>query len=372
VLETQAAVGVGTGVLGERTKLSTRQASGVFFAEDLLRPLRLTTYDMKGDAQRTNRLLGIFAVVGAAPVQSDVAADTDNTWTDGAVVDAHAGIAATYDFYVARFNRRGVDGTDTIRTPVFVHPARRDDPAPFVRSQFLVNAFFCDVCGPGEQGIIVFGEGLDRPGTANGQYVDYFSAGLDVVAHEYSHAVTKRAANLNYFGESGALNESFSDIMGLSVEFYAASTGRRARPGNYQLGEDVFKAALPFTRDGTRSASHPLEFGQPEDYGHRFLGFEDNGGVHINSGISNLAFYLAIEGGVRGFGPAPVTVQGVGAGARDRIERVFYRGFTTYLTPNATFAQARQATLRAAADLYGDSGPVFRAVEQAWNAVGVF
>ena len=64
-------------------------------------------------------------------------------------------------------------------------------------------------------------------------------------------------------------------------------------------------------------------------------------------------------------------MQGVGAANREQIERVFYRGFTAFLTPNATFAQARQATLRAASELYGDSSPAFRAVSQAWTAVGV-
>ena len=101
----------------------------------------------------------------------------------------------------------------------------------------------------------------------------------------------------------------------------------------------------------------------------RFTGPEDNGGVHINSGIPNHAFYLAIEGGTNR--TSGLSVTGVGAASRDQIERVFYRGFTSYLTPNATFAQARQATLRAASELFGDSSAAFRAVEQAWTAVGV-
>jgi thermolysin len=128
---------------------------------------------------------------------------------------------------------------------------------------------------------------------------------------------------------------------------------------------------VPFASDGIRSASNPRQFGQPDDYQFLFTGFEDDGGVHINSGISNRAFYLAIEGGVGGYGPAPIVVEGVGAANRAQIERVFYRGFTTYLTPNATFTQARQATLQAAADLYGESSPTARAVRQAWTAVGV-
>jgi bacillolysin len=370
-IQTQAAVGAGTGVLGERKKLAVRRASGVFLADDLLRPGRLITYDMRGNLDRTNALLGIVAVTGRVPTEADMAADTDNSWTDGAVVDAHAGMGVTYDYYFDRFNRRGYDGTNTRPLRTFVHPTGRDERALRARPTLVVNAFFCQFCGPNEEGILVFGDGLDRPQTFGGQYVNYFSAGLDIVAHEYSHAVTRFSANLQYYGESGALNESFSDIMAIGVEFYAAATGRTRRPGSYLLGEDVFTAAEPYVRDGTRSASNPGQFGQPDDYAFRYTGSADDGGVHINSGISNRAFYLAIEGGVGGYGAAPVVVEGVGAENRAQIERIFYRGFMTYLTSNARFAQARQATVQAAADLYGPSSPAFRAVRAAWTAVGV-
>ena len=115
--------------------------------------------------------------------------------------------------------------------------------------------------------------------------------------------------------------------------------------------------------------SDPRAFGDPDHYAIRYTGPEDNGGVHINSGIPNHAFFLAIEGGTNRTSGLAVT--GVGGGNREQIERIFYRGFTSYLTPNATFAQARQATLRAASELFGDSSPAFRAVQQAWTAVGV-
>ena len=97
--------------------------------------------------------------------------------------------------------------------------------------------------------------------------------------------------------------------------------------------------------------------------------FGVNGGVHFNSGIPNHAFYLAIEGGANR--TSGMSVQGVGAANREQIERIFYRGFTSYLTPSSRFAQARQATLRAASELYGESSAAFRAVSQAWTAVGV-
>ena len=126
----------------------------------------------------------------------------------------------------------------------------------------------------------------------------------------------------------------------------------------------------PGALTGTRSLSDPPQLRVSRSLlAVRYRGPEDNGGVHINSSISNHAFYLAIEGGTNR--TSRLAVQGVGAANREQIERVFYRGFTAFLTPNATFAQARQATLRAASELYGDSSAAFRAVSQAWTAVGV-
>ena len=110
-------------------------------------------------------------------------------------------------------------------------------------------------------------------------------------------------------------------------------------------------------------------FGDPDHYARRFTGEEDDGGVHINSGIPNQAFYLAIEGGTNR--TSGLAVQGVGAANREQIEKVFYRAFVFLMPPNATFATARAATIQAARDLYGAGSAPERAVTQAWTAVGV-
>ena len=116
--------------------------------------------------------------------------------------------------------------------------------------------------------------------------------------------------------------------------------------------------------------ANPGLYGDPDHYSRRFTGPQDNGGVHINSGIANQAFYLAIEGGTNR--TSGRTVQGVGAANREQIEKVFYRAFTLLLPANSTFLTARVATIQAARDLYGTGGAVERAVTQAWDAVGVF
>jgi bacillolysin len=369
LVQRQSAVGVGTGVLGDRKKLSTRQLTGSFLADDALRPPTLITYDLKSDHERAIAILdGDFV-----PATSDVALDTDNTWTDGAIVDGHAYLGYTYDYYFARFGRRGLDNNNRAIRAI-VHPANRNDPFGLpdeVVDVFLLNAFWCGECGtPAQRGYMVFGEGLPtRFVLSTGQFVNFFSAGFDIVAHELSHAVTQFTSGLIYLNESGALNEAFSDVMAVGAEYWAQATGRSDRPGDYIIGEDVFTPARAGAPTGIRSLANPLAFGDPDHYSLRFTGPEDNGGVHTNSMIAGHAYYLAIEGGTNR--TSGLSVQGVGGGNREQIERVFYRGFTLYLPPNATFAQARQATLRAASDLFGDSSPAFRAVGQAWTAVGV-
>jgi thermolysin len=366
-LHRQSAVGTGTGILGDRKKLATRQVSSGFLADDTLRPPSLITYDLKGAYLRAIAILdGDFPAA-----QSDIASDTDNVWTDGAVVDAHAYIGYTYDYYFQRFTRRGLDDNNR-QIRGLVHPARPADALsvygdfPF----FFDNAGWCAVCGSDSQGFMYFGVGIPTGFVSfDGQRVANLAGSFDVVAHELSHAVTTYTSNLIYRNESGALNEAFSDIMAVGAEFYVASTGRSARPPDYIMGEDVFTPGNPGSRTGIRSLSNPAEFNQPDHYSRRFLGAGDNGGVHINSGIANHAFYLAIEGGTNR--TSGLAVQGVSGANREQIERVFYRGFTQFLTPNASFAQARQATLRAASELYGDTSPAFRAVSQAWTAVGV-
>ncbi len=146
-----------------------------------------------------------------------------------------------------------------------------------------------------------------RPASlSGGQTVDFLSGALDIVAHELTHGVTDYTSSLIYQNESGALNEAFSDIMGTSVEFYFQQPGSGNLRADYLIGEDVFRPG------GIRSMADPQAYGDPDHYSRRFTGTADNGGVHINSGIPNQAFYLAIEGGTNR--TSGLSVQGVGRG----------------------------------------------------------
>ena len=354
--QSQSAVGIGTGVLGDTKKISVSGTIGSFLARDLLRPPLIQTDDMKGDPFRTESYLDGLINLGT----NDIASSSDNTWTDGTVVDAQVYAGYTYDYYFKRFGRRGLDGND-VRILSLVNPVHRtasDDTLYFDRfSDFFVNAFYAG------GGVMVYGVGLPPGFTSNHQTWTFTSGALDIVGHELTHGVTAYSSNLIYLNESGALNEGFSDEMGTSLEFFFQPPGDGLEHADYLIGEDVVRPG------GFRSLSDPASLGQPDHYSNRFLGTSDNGGVHTNSGIANQAFYLAIEGGRNR--TSGLSVQGVGGGNREQIEKVFYRAFTQLMPSNATFSVARAATIQAARDLYGAGGTVETAITQAWTAVGV-
>jgi Zn-dependent metalloprotease len=206
-----------------------------------------------------------------------------------------------------------------------------------------------------------------------GQYFDFFAGALDIVGHELTHGVTDYSSRLEYAGESGALNESFSDMMGTSVEFFFQPPGTGLMRADYLIGEDIARAAVVGALDGLRSMANPSLYGQPDHYSKLVVlppdDEHDNGGVHTNSGIPNHAFYLAIEGGTNR--TSGIRVQGVGGSNREQIEKVFYRGFAQLMPSNANFSMARAVTLRAAQDLYGVNSAPYNATRDAWTAVGV-
>jgi bacillolysin len=350
----QTSVGTARGVLGDSKKISVSPGGAGFVTSDVLRPPALRTYDMQGDWRRVIDYLNAEISLST----SDLAADSDNDWTDGAIGDAHVYTGWTYDYYFKRFNRAGLDNAN-IPIVSLVHPVRRIEVFDLIDviPDFFVNAFYAG------DGIMVYGVGLPAGTFLGGQVWDFLSGSLDIVAHELTHGVTEYTSNLIYRNESGALNEAFSDMMGTSAEFFFQRPGSASMQADYLIGEDVIRPG------GIRSMANPAVFGDPDHYSVRFTGSADNGGVHINAGIPNQVFYLAIEGGANR--TSGQSVQGVGAGNREQIERVFYRAFTQLLPSDATFAVARAATLQSARDLYGAGSPPERAVQQAWTAVGV-
>jgi bacillolysin len=353
-LQTQSAVGGATGTLGDPKKMSALRSGTLFLAQDGLRPPLLRTYDMKGNPQRTVSAINGFIQLA----QSDLGNDSDNVWTDGAVTDAHVYTGLTYDYLYKRFGRRGLNDAN-IGMTTLVHPVRREDFAIYGSQYptFYANAVYYG------NGMMLYGVGHPDGVSSGGRHWNYASAALDIVAHEVAHGVTDYTSDLIYRNESGALNESFSDIIGTAVEFMFHPAGSGVHRAEYLCSEDAVSPA------GIRSLADPRAYGHPDHYSIRFTGTTDNGGVHINSGIPNHVFYLAIEGGTNR--TSGITVQGVGAANRAQIETVFYRAVTQLLPANASFSMARAATIQAARDLFGTGSAAERAVTEAWTAVGV-
>jgi Zn-dependent metalloprotease len=217
-------------------------------------------------------------------------------------------------------------------------------------------------------------------GDGDGVEFREFSGALDVVAHEHTHGITDCTSQLIYQNESGALNESFSDILGNSSEFWAASVGRDpAVTADWLVGEDIDVRNPPDTFKGFRNMGDPREDDDPDHYSERFLGSDDNGFVHSNSAIPNHAYYLLVNGGQNAGCDAigsnghthtadcGVTVTAIGLAA---AEDIFFLGFTG-LPTNATMCQARNATHAQAVALFGASSQQQASTTAAWNALGV-
>jgi len=364
-------VGHGKGVLGDDKKISTDAISSGFRAFDTIRPPVIATFDLHSNLTRFLQFLNGNISLGG----SDYATTgSSNDWTDGAVVDAHVYSSYTYDYYYKRFGRHGLDNGD-VPMANLTHIVRRSDAAsapPDLIGQYWAQAAYLG------DGIMFYGEGLDFPIDFGfgPQRWNYLSGALDVVAHELTHGVTDYSSGLIYANESGALNESFSDIMGTSVEFFYQPAGSGSMKADYLIGEDVVTAASSNALNGLRSMADPLQYGQPDHFSRRLPycttvcdDNNDEGNVHGNSGIPNQAFYLAVEGGTNR--TSGIRVTGVGATNRAQMERVFYRAFAQLMPANTTFSMARAITLQAATDLYGVNSPPYNAVRDAWTAVGV-
>jgi len=202
---------------------------------------------------------------------------------------------------------------------------------------------------------------------------------LDVVAHEFSHGWTSHESNLTYRKESGALNESFSDIMGANVEFYAQEDGRSYYPNtlpgraDWLCGEDSKKSEIA-TRD-MRNPSNTATVGEGRESPSRYHGrywvsdSYDNGGVHFNSGVQNFFYYLLSDGGAGSNEGTPYQVIGIGI---NNARRIAYHVNTYYLTESDTFQTARWYWIVAAEALFLPNYPErVAAVKKAWDAVGV-
>ena len=264
--------------------------------------------------------------------------NASTSWTlvglDQYALDAHWGTEVTYDYYFNTYGRNGLDGAGYFLTSYV-----NEGPG-------FGNAFW-------DGSTVHYGDG-------DGSTFTTPLTSLGIVAHEMTHGLTQFTAGLVYANESGAMNESFSDIFGLAVDKYARNINLNL-PSSWLVGAECTSGS------GIRNMANPNAFGNADCYGGAFWNAGDI--VHYDSGVQNFWFYLLTMGGT---GTNDIldaySVDSIGvvdAGA------IAYRNLVYYLTPGSDFADSRYYSLIAAQDLFGACSPQVAAVADAWHAVGV-
>jgi len=256
----------------------------------------------------------------------DFTISATTSFSDKNAVSTHWNSSRSFDYYKSTFGRNSIDGTGGTIT-AFYNVSEEDGSS-------MENAFW-----NGEA--MWYGNG--------GSVFKKLAGGLDVGGHEMTHGVVEKTANLEYQDESGALNESMADIFGTMID-----------RDDWLIGEDVMQAgqsptgALRSLSDPHNGSSSNGDYWQPRIVSEKYSGNEDNGGVHINSGIPNWAFYKFATNAAVG---------------KDKAEQVYFKALRDYLVKSSQFVDARIAVIQAATDLYGAA--VATAAADAFTAVGI-
>lgn len=257
-------------------------------------------------------------------------ASSNNSWSNPTAVSAHSNAGIAYDYFKNTFNRKSLNGNGgTIISIININET--DEKTGL--STGMDNAFWN-------------GEFM---GYGNGKsFFKPLAGGLDVAGHEMTHGVIENTANLVYQNQSGAINESMADVFGVLID---------RENGDFVVGEDVVKTG-PFLR----SLSDPNKGEQPANMSQRYTGSEDNGGVHINSGIPNKAFHLFVTG-----------LSGANENEQKaKAEQVYYRALTKYLTRSSKFIDLRAAIIQSCTDLASTVGSNAATIAaNAFDAVGI-
>jgi len=254
---------------------------------------------------------------------------------DVAVNEAYDGLGHTFDFYLKVYQRNSIDDHG-MPLNAYVHYGDDYD-----------NAFW-----DGQE--MIFGDGDNTA-------FNRFTIALDVIGHELTHGVTGSEVNLRYLNQSGALNESVSDVFGSLIKQYVLK--QTADEADWLIGAGL----LIFPNQALRSMKNPGtaydnnvmgKDPQPADMQHYIQTSEDNGGVHLNSGIPNRAFYLAAAA--------------IGGNAWEKAGQIWYDTIRdSSLSPTASFASFAGRTMTNAGHRYGTNSTEQQAVRDAWRRVGV-
>lgn len=336
-LQTGSVTGSGVSLYSGTVPVTTYQSGTTYYLEDVGR--KIGTFNYNNTTTSITRLT-----------------DFDNLWdtaSQKAGVDAQFGAVKTYDYFLNVHGRNGVNGSGGPGSTTAI-----DGVTSLLGNRVHYSTNYNNAFWNGQ--FMTYGDG---DGTTFTPLVS-----LDVVAHELTHGITQFTANLTYSGESGALNESMSDVFGAMVE----RSVRGESANTWKIGETCYTPntagdALRYMDDPHLASNGGFTANDdPDHYSERYTGTSDNGGVHTNSGIANKAFYLVAKGGTHHL--SGISVIGIGA---DNAAKIWYSALTNYMTSSTNFAGARTATLNAATALFGGTSAQYNAVKTAWCAVGV-
>jgi Zn-dependent metalloprotease len=294
-------------------------------------------------AVSTNKTRTIYdAQNGSSLPGTAVRREGDPAVTDVAVNEAYDGSGATYDLYLDIFGRNSIDGKG-LKLDSTVHFQKNYD-----------NAFW-----DGNQ--MVYGDGDEDLPPAQ-QLFNRFTIAIDVIGHELTHGVTQYEANLAYWDQPGALNESCSDVFGCLVKQYQLK--QSAKEADWLIGQGLLSANVngvalrSMAAPGTAYDDPVLgKDPQPAHMKDFVVTTQDSGGVHINSGIPNHAFY--------------VIAQELGGFAWNKAGLIWYKTLTEKLGERSSFQDAANLTFQAAADLFGIGSLEQLAVKKGWAEVGL-
>lgn len=320
-----------TDLLGINRTINTYEVNGTYFMYDGSRPMFDVNSDLPSDPKGMIVTVdGLETYPNNSNFDYSVITSPNNSWNYPAAVSAHYNGGEAYEYFKSTHNRESINGQGgTIISFFNISDQNGSD---------MDNAFW--------NGAAMF------YGNGNQAFNHPLQRALDVAGHEMSHGVIQGTANLEYQGQSGAMNESFADIFGAMID-----------RDDWQMGEDITNPSYIST-GALRSLSDPNNGGsslntpgwQPKTMA-EYQNLPntpqgDNGGVHINSGITNYAYYLFASD--------------IG---KDKAELIYYRALDVYLVKSSQFVDLRNAVVQAANDLYGSTE--VNAANTAFDAVGI-
>ena len=316
-----------TDLNGNNRTINTYQVGSTYYLIDATKPMFNS-----GQSSMPDNPVGAIVTLNSNNTYMEnitYVSSNNNTWNDASSVSAHFNGNLTYDYYRNTHNRNSINGEGgTIYSVVNVSDENGSS---------LGNAFW-----NGQAMFYGNGGGVFLP----------LAGGLDVAAHEMTHGVVQNTANLEYQNEPGAINEAMADISGAMVD-----------RSNWQIGEEIIPSNSQYFPTGAmRDMANPHNGGasfndngyQPMHVSEQYHGTEDEGGVHMNSGIINHAYYLLAT-----------TI------SKEKAEQIFYRALANYMTQTSQFIDCRIAFESASKDLYGNNSTEHTAVINSFYSVGI-